>query len=113
MRILAPEGTLSISHGGENVEIVDGACDVSSATAAHLCDSFGFTVEGAKQADPKMPDDKFSNMSRAEVIGYIKGKGLPVIPSSETEKLRAVARAQYSPEERAEDDRLAAEARKS
>ena len=33
-------------------------------------------------AEVKQPADKFTDMSRAELIGYIKGKGLPVVPST-------------------------------
>jgi hypothetical protein len=108
MKLLAPQGTSSISIAGESFEIaVDGTVEVSSsATANELCDSFGFTKAGEKPAaaEVKQPADKFTDMSRAELIGYIKSKGLPVVPSTDNDTLRATARTQYSPEERAADE---------
>lgn len=107
MKLIPPEGTSSISVGGEQYEIgTDGTLDVSSTTTAReLCDSFGFTVQGAAPAVPMEPkiQDKFTDMSRAEIIGYIKGKDLPVVPQTDTNTLRAQARTQYSPAEREAD----------
>jgi hypothetical protein len=107
MKLQAPEGTSSISIEGEAFDMAtDGTVDVSSTkTSRMLCDSFGFTVHGGKPAvaSDKPPADKFTDMSRAEIIGYIKGKGLAVVPATETEMLRAQARTQYSPAERIAD----------
>jgi len=115
MKLLAPQGTSSISIAGENFEIAaDGTVDVSgSATVRELCESFGFTVFGEKPAAAaeKPVQDKFTDMSRAELIGYIKSKGLPVVPSTDTDTLRATARTQYSPAERAADEAAADKAK--
>ncbi|MET4238617.1 hypothetical protein [Bradyrhizobium sp. RT10b] len=112
MKLLAPIGTSSISLGGESLEIDnDGTVTVSGVAAVReLCDTHGFTIFNAeKPAAPaeKPPVDKFTDMSRAEIIGYIKSKGLPVVPQTGTEELRAAARLQYSPDERAADDAAA------
>lgn len=114
MKLKAPEGTSSISVGGENIDIAaDGTCEVSGALAHELCDSFGFTVFGANKTAQAAPViDKFTDMSRAEIIGYIKGKGLPVVPSTDTDTLRAQARTQYSPAERAADEAVKNDASK-
>ena len=114
MKLLTPQGTSSISIAGESFEIaVDGTVEVSSsATANELCDSFGFTKAGEKPAaEVKQPADKFTDMSRAELIGYIKSKGLPVVPSTDNDTLRATARTQYSPEDRAADEAVVAAAK--
>lgn len=113
MKILAPKGTTSASHAGEEIEFnSEGIAEVSTAVGKHLCDSFGFTVPGEKQVEKaKLPDDKFTDMSRAEVIGYLKEKGLPVVPSTDTDTLKAQARVQYSPEERAADAAKLAQAK--
>ena len=106
MKIQAYPGCSGATVGGEQIEIaVDGTCEVSAAAAKELCESHGFMPYGEKkvaQAD-KPPRDKFDDMSRAEMIGYIKSKGLPVVPSTGNDELRALARTQYSPEERAAD----------
>jgi hypothetical protein len=105
MKLLAPAGTTGISIAGETIELgQDGSCEVSPSAARELCDSHGFTVFGEKKEEVvKPPPDKFDDMSRAEVIGYIKSKGLPVVPSTDTETLKAQARTQYSPAERLAD----------
>jgi hypothetical protein len=107
MKLQAPQGTNSISIAGENYEIAeDGTVEVSSTAAGReLCDTFGFTVAGTK-VEPKAekpPPDKFDDMSRAEIIGYLKSKQQAVVPATDTDTLRAQARAQYSPAERAAD----------
>jgi hypothetical protein len=107
MKLQAPPGTTSISHAGEPVTIeADGTCEVSNAAALHLCDSFGFTLAGKDKAAPKEKpiEDKFTGMSRPELIGYIKSKNLPFVPSTSDEAARAIARSQYSPEERKADE---------
>lgn len=115
MKYLAPAGCTGVSYGGETITLAaDGTCDVSETIGRHLCDSFGFTVDGASKAAsmPKAPPDKFDDMSRAEIIGYIKSKGLPVVPSTDTDALRAVARSQYSPAEREADAAASADGSK-
>lgn len=111
MKLLAPIGTSSISLAGENLEIEnDGTVTVSGVAAVReLCDTHGFTIFNAKPAPAAETPivDKFTDMSRAEVIGYIKAKGLPVVPQTGNDELRAIARLQYSPEERAADDAAA------
>jgi hypothetical protein len=113
MKLQSPQGTSSISIAGEDYEMAaDGTVEVSSAAVAReLCDTFGFTVAGTK-AEPKAekpPPDKFDDMSRAEIIGYLKSKQQTVVPQTDTDTLRAQARAQYSPAERAADAAAAAD----
>jgi hypothetical protein len=112
MKLQAFPGCSGATYGGEQITIAaDGTSDVSEAAAKELCGSHGFTVFGAKKvsAADKPPADKFDDMSRAEVIGYIKAKGNAVVPSTDTETLKAQARSLYSPAEKAADAAAAAD----
>jgi hypothetical protein len=106
MKLQSFPGCSGAAVGSEQIIIAeDGTCEVSPETAAVLCDTHGFTVYGKKVVAPedKPPEDKFDAMSRAECISYIKAKGFPVVPNTGNEELRAFARTQYSPQERAAD----------
>jgi hypothetical protein len=112
MKLQAFPGCSGATVGGEQIEIdANGVCDVSPDAAKVLCESHGFAVFGEKKVKAVAPiDDKFTDMGRPEIIGYVKSKGVQFAPATSTDELRAVARTQYSPEERAAD-LAAAEAR--
>jgi hypothetical protein len=105
MKLQAFPGCSGATVAGEQITIdKDGTCDVSPAAAKELCESHGFTVFGAQKAAPPIViEDKFSDMGRAEVIGYIRSKGVSFAPSADSDALRAIARSQYTPAEREAD----------
>jgi hypothetical protein len=111
MKLQAFTGCSGATVGGEQIVIEkDGTCEVSPAAAKELCESHGFTAFGEKKAaEVAVIQDKFTDMGRAEVIGYIKSKGVTFAPSTETDALRALARTQYTPAERLADEAAAAE----
>lgn len=111
MKVQAFPGCSGATVAGEQIVLdKDGVADVSPDAAAQLIESHGFTLFGAKQAPPPVIiEDKFSDMGRAEIIGYIKSKSVSFVPSSSTDDLRAVARSQYTPAEREADAAAAAE----
>lgn len=106
MKVQGPQGMSGANIAGTEVTFDKKGVsnDIPDAVAKELIESHGCVMLGATKVDAAPPiDDKFTDMSRPDVIGYIKGKGIPFSVSADTEDLRALARSQYTPEERAAD----------
>ena len=96
IKLRAPEGATSVSHGGIEYEVTRGALEVPhESIARELMETHGFVAwdEPAKpEEDEDREKDEFDKMSRAELFAYLKAQGVAALPSHKDVALRGMAR---------------------